>query len=108
MSPQDHEIHHKIHHKIFECHRKFRFNMYFINEFPHKTMRKSCGGGGGAWNILNFTTRPRENLVVGVGCRLYLISPRDHEIYHKILNAIGNTDFMSGVKNILLDCDWED
>ena len=74
--------------------------------FHQKTARKSCGGGG-VWNIfyfhhkttwfttrfsnaigkcrfhiillIKFTTRPQENLVVGVGFGIFSFSPQDRK-----------------------------
>ena len=78
----------------------------FVNKIHQKTTRKSCGGGR-VWNIFFFTTRPEgstknlyaigkcrfyttftqdhtKNLVVGVGYGIFLFSPQDPEIHHKI------------------------
>jgi hypothetical protein len=106
FSEQDH----KIHHKIFQYRKKNICYIYFYNTIHHKTTRKSCGGGG-VWNIfmfttrpqdsprefrnlgrktlfiynfvIEFTTRPQENLVVGVGFGIFSFSPQDHKIHHE-------------------------
>ena len=56
-------------------------------------MRKSCGGVG-VWNNLNFTTRPRENLVVGLGCGIFKFHHKTTRFTTRFLNAIGNVDFL--------------
>ena len=45
----------------------------------HKIFLRSCGE--------LFTTRPRENLVVGVGFGVFSFSPKDHKFHHKIFKC---------------------
>jgi hypothetical protein len=37
--------------------------------------------------VIEFTTRPQENLVVGVGFGIFSFSPQDHKIHHKIFQS---------------------
>ena len=103
ISPKDS----KIHHKSFQSRGKKSFYIYFCNRIHHKTTRKSCGGG---WVsdyfhfhhkttrfttrvfdlgrkiifiyifVIEFTTRPQENLVVGGGYQnifIFTTRPQD-------------------------------
>ena len=72
---------------ISECYRKSRFYIFLLINF---TTRPQENLGGGVWNILNLTTRPRENLVVELGNGIFLISSQDHEIHHKSFQSKKN------------------